>query len=343
VRCAVLRPGTAVTAEPAWPSSSACLRPRSPSGPGNCPSRERLCSPWRSSLVPGLPAAACCAFGVVAGRAARPPGHGRRWDAAAQPRPARREQARPRPAPGPRPARPSRPGLGLGPPGLRAGHRTVPLLARRGQLLLAPARSPPPARRQPPPPAPRPRLSLRRRGTRLPRISLGPLVTPPEREPRPTRISRVGRTATLPGQHLTPPQLGQRQMRLPAHRVRQPAAPLLCRPRLPPPRLILTARTGASEDYLTGLNHRQAPFCSPRQPNRTAPGGRKPGASQGAAARSSPPCRPQPCRRSVRDRTGAIPHQCPGVGGVAGRQRVAQCPLFPQRGDHGGVPVLLVE
>ena len=69
-----------------------------------------------------------------------------------------------------------------------------------------------------------PRLSLRRRSTRLPRISLGPLAAPPEREPRPARVPRVGRPAALPG-HLAPPERGQRQMRLPGHRVRQPAVP----------------------------------------------------------------------------------------------------------------------
>jgi hypothetical protein len=126
-------------------------------------------------------------------------------------------------------------------------------------------------------------------------------------------------------------------MRLPGYRVRQPAVPLPCRPW---PRLILTARIGASEDFLTELNHRQAPFRSPGQRNRAAPGGRKPGTSRGTAARASPPRRPQPCapppprRSSLRrlaggprlrerppkgasrrwhDRTGAVPHQCAGV------------------------------
>ena len=175
--------------------------------------------------------------------------------------------------------------LGLGGPclrGLPRGHR----LLLGGGLRL--------------PRLGQPRLSLRRRSTRLPRISLGPLAAPPEREPRPTRVPRVGRPATLPGQHLAPPERGQRQMRLPGHRVRQPAVPLLCRPRLPWPRLILTARIGASEDFLTGLNHRQAPFRSPGQRSRAAPGGGKPGTSRGTAARASPPRRPQPCRRIVR-------------------------------------------
>ena len=164
------------------------------------------------------------------------------------------------------------PRLGPGRPGLRAAHRLVPLLPRRGHLL---PRGPRlllggGLRRQRLGP---PRLSLRCRSTRLPRISLGPLAAPPEREPRPTRIPRVGRPATLPGQHLVPPEPGQRQMRLPGHRVRQPAVPRLCRPHLPRPQLILTARIGASEDFLTGLNHRQAPFRSPGQRNRAAPGG----------------------------------------------------------------------
>ena len=122
-----------------------------------------------------------------------------------------------------------------------------------------------------------PCLSLRRCSLRLPRLSLGLSAAPPEREPRPTRIPRVGRPAALPGQHLAPPEPGQRRMRLPGHQVRRPAVPLLCRPRHPQPRLILTARKGASEDLLTGLDHRQAPFHSPGQRNRAGPGGRKPG------------------------------------------------------------------
>ena len=121
-----------------------------------------------------------------------------------------------------------------------------------------------------------PCLSLRR-ASRLPRLSLGLSAAPPEREPRPTRIPRVGRPAALPGQHLAPPEPGQRRMRLPGHQVRRPAVPLLCRPRHPQPRLILTTRKGASEDLLTGLDHRQAPFHSPGQRNRAGPGGRKPG------------------------------------------------------------------
>ena len=260
---------------------------------------------------------------------------------------------------------PGRPRLGPGRPGLRAGHRLVPLLPRRGHLLPrgllglgGPCLRGLPrghrlllggSLRRQRLGQPRLSLSLRRRSTRLPRISLSPLAAPPEREPRPARIPRVGRPAALPG-HLAPPERGQRQMRLPGHRVRQPAAPLLCRPRLPRPRLILTARTGASEDFLTGLNHRQAPFRSPGQRNRAAPGGSKPGTSRGTAARASPPRRPQPCRRIVRrrlhevrhsaaspaahdygsahrwvpprhwrDRTGAVPHRCAGV-----RQHVLQ-------------------
>ena len=69
-------------------------------------------------------------------------------------------------------------------------------------------------------------------------------------------------------------------MRPPGHRVRQPAVPLICCPRLRRPRLILTPRTSASENFLTGIDHWQAPFRSPGQRNRAAPGGRKPGASR---------------------------------------------------------------
>ena len=138
---------------------------------------------------------------------------------------------------------PGRPRLGPGRPGLRASHRLVPLLPRRGHLLLSGPRLLPGDRRRLPRLS-QPRLSLRRRSTRLPRLSLGPLAAPPEREPRPTRTPRVGRPATWPGHHVAPPEPGRRQMLLPGHRVRQPAAPLLCRPRLARPRLILTARTG---------------------------------------------------------------------------------------------------
>ncbi len=101
---------------------------------------------------------------------------------------------------------PGRPRLGCGRPGLRAGHRLVPLLPRRGHLLprgLLGLGGPCPRglprghrlllggglRRQR---LSQPRLSLRRRSTRLPRISLGPLAAPPEREPRPARVPRAG-------------------------------------------------------------------------------------------------------------------------------------------------------
>jgi hypothetical protein len=97
-------------------------------------------------------------------------------------------------------------------------------------------------------------------GLRLPRLGLGPLAAPPEREPLLTRIPWVSRPATVSGHHLAPPQPCQRQIRLLGHRVQQPAEPPLRRPRLPRPRRIHTARTGALEDFLTGLNHRQAPF-----------------------------------------------------------------------------------
>ena len=87
-----------------------------------------------------------------------------------------------------------RPRLGPGRPGLRAAHRLVPLLPHRGHLLPrgllglgGPCLRGLPRghrlllggglRRQ--------RLSLRRRSTRLPCLSLGPLTAPPEREPRP--------------------------------------------------------------------------------------------------------------------------------------------------------------
>ena len=55
-----------------------------------------------------------------------------------------------------------------------------------------------------------PRLSPRHRGRRLPRIRLGPLTAPPEHESRPSRVPRFGRPAALSGQHLTPPDRGQR-------------------------------------------------------------------------------------------------------------------------------------
>ena len=69
-------------------------------------------------------------------------------------------------------------GLGLGRPGLRAAHRSVPLLPRRGHLLLrglsrghrlllgGSLRSHRPRQ---------PRAGLLRRGARLPGLSLGPL------------------------------------------------------------------------------------------------------------------------------------------------------------------------
>jgi len=57
---------------------------------------------------------------------------------------------------------------------------------------------------------------------------------------------------------------------------------------LPRPRFILTARTRASEDSLTGHNHRQAPFRLPGQRNRAAPGGSKPGTPSCAPARDPP-------------------------------------------------------
>ena len=104
------------------------------------------------------------------------------------------------------------PGLGLGRPRLRACHRLVPLPPRRGRLLprllglclrgLPRGHRPLLSgglRRQR---LAQPRLSLRRRSTRLPRISLRPLAAPPKREPRPTRIPRVSRPATVPGHHL---------------------------------------------------------------------------------------------------------------------------------------------
>jgi hypothetical protein len=89
--------------------------------------------------------------------------------------------------------------------------------------------------------------------------------------------------------HLAPPQPGQRQVRLPAHRLRQPVVPPLRRPRLLWPRLTRTARIGASADYLTGLNHRLAPFGSPRQRNPAAPGEGKPGTPRERSRGAGPP------------------------------------------------------
>ena len=174
--------------------------------------------------------------------------------------------------------RPGRVLLGVPGPGLCAGHRVVPLLLRGGQLLIRGLLCPGG-------PCPRgrgllfggglrrqrlgqPRLGLQRGRSRLRGLGLGPLAAlrastaiPPHREPRAARILRPGRLATLPGQHLTPPERGQRRMRLPGHRVRQPAVPRLRRrPRLPRPRLILAAGIRAPGDLLSGAGHRQAPF-----------------------------------------------------------------------------------
>jgi hypothetical protein len=169
------------------------------------------------------------------------------------------------PRPGRIPPGIRRPGLSLSRPGVCVGHRIVPLLPRRGHLLL---RDPLGLG------GPRlcrltrsrglrysfgpPRLGLRCCGTRLPGLLLSPLAAPPEREPRRVWITRPGRPATLPGQHLAPPERGQRRVRLPGHRVRQPAIPKLRRPW---PRLILTTRIRAPGDFLSGLSHLNAPFC----------------------------------------------------------------------------------
>ena len=131
-----------------------------------------------------------------------------------------------------------------------------------------PASHPPEHQGPGPPAGPRePRLDpretgLQRRQARLPGLGLGPLAalraSAPEREPGTARILRPGHPATLPGQHPAPPERSQRRMRLPGHRVRQPAVPRLRgRPRPP---LILAARVGAPGDFLSGLGHRQAPF-----------------------------------------------------------------------------------
>jgi len=83
---------------------------------------------WPLSFSGGAGCSVLCSW-VVVGRAARPPCHGRRWDAA-QPR------RHPRGPTRPRPARPGRPGTRPRPPGTarRPPHR--PLLPRRGRLLL---------------------------------------------------------------------------------------------------------------------------------------------------------------------------------------------------------------
>ena len=124
------------------------------------------------------------------------------------------------------------PRFGFGCPGLRVGHRLVPLLSGRGGLLLRGLRLLLGGGLR----LPRlglPRLGLRRRGTRVPRLGLGPLAAPPEREPLPTRIPWVSRPAAVLGHHLAPPQPCQRPMRLLGHRVRQPAEPPLGRPAFP--------------------------------------------------------------------------------------------------------------
>ena len=132
-----------------------------------------------------------------------------------------------------------------------------------------------------------PGIGLLRRSTRLSGLSLGPRAAPPERGPRAGRIQRPGRTAIVPGQQLPPPERRQRRMRLPGHRVRQPAVPRLRPLSCPGLRLILTARIRASEDTLSGLDHRQAPF-SADQHSVTGPGrpepvhpGHHPGGSHG--------------------------------------------------------------
>ena len=81
--------------------------------------------------------------------------------------------------------------LGLGDPCLRGLPRGPRLLLGGGLRL---------------PRLGQPRLGLHRRSTRLPRLSLGPLAAPPEREPLPTRIPRVSRPTTLPGHHPAPPE-----------------------------------------------------------------------------------------------------------------------------------------
>jgi len=162
--------------------------------------------------------------------------------------------------------------LGVPGPGLCAGHRVVPLLLHGGH----PLRRVPLGRGGPclrgrgllfggGPPCQRLgqlRIGLQRGQARLRDLSLSPLAAlrasaPPEREPRAARLLRPGRLATLPGQHLTLPERGQRRMRLAGHRVRQPAVPRLRRPR---PRLILAAGIRAPGDLLSGVGHRQAPF-----------------------------------------------------------------------------------
>ena len=125
-----------------------------------------------------------------------------------------------------------------------------------------------------------PRIGLQRGRARLRGLGLGPLAAlrasaSPEREPRAARLRRPGRPATLPGQHLTPPERGQRRMRLAGHRVGQPAVPRLRRlPGLPRPRLIRAAGIRAPGDLLSGVGHRQAPFRSMTKPNRATPGAR---------------------------------------------------------------------
>ena len=68
-------------------------------------------------------------------------------------------------------------------------------------------------------------IGLQRCSTRLPDLSLRPRAAPPEREPRAAQILRSGLTATVPSQQLALPERDQGGMRLPGHRVRQPAAP----------------------------------------------------------------------------------------------------------------------
>ena len=168
----------------------------------------------------------------------------------------------------------------LGFPGFRVcgGHRVVSLPLRGGYpLLRAPLGSGGPCprgrglligggrRRQR---LGQPRIGLQRGQACLRGRGVGPLTAlsasaaiPPHREPRPARLFRAGRLATRPGQHLTPPERGQRRMRLPGHRVRQPAVRRLRRrPLLTRPQLILAAGIRAPGDVLSGVGHRQAPF-----------------------------------------------------------------------------------
>ena len=183
---------------------------------------------------------------VVAGRAARPPCHGRRWDAAAQPRRHPRGPARPRPA------RPG--GLGLGRPGLRAGHRLVPLLPRRGRLLL----------RGPRlllggglrlPRLGQPRLGLPRGQARLPRISLGLLGA--GLKPGPGLLGRRDlrlEPGPLPGLVPLGVLAGLRHLLLrgPAHPVQLRPGRLGRLPRLGQPRLSLPGLAGPGSPCLLG-------------------------------------------------------------------------------------------